>query len=277
MRWLFLLLLIANIAYVGWGLTREPVAEDSGAVTTVKPDTPRIVLLRELHDGSSTPALAQAGEQSGPVPTAAADAPPTTAVADAGAAADEPPGVADRSPVEAPAEPADEQADRRDRAAQDQPPGEDRCYTLGPFRDRDQLDAFTRVIKSHAVDTGFRSRDEKEQSMFWVFLDSTGSLAQARELSDELVSRGIKDYFIIGSGEHKYGISLGQFSAKERAYRHAKRIRELGFEPVVEPVFRTYTIYWLDYRMKAADAIPPQVFEEGLPESVSRLDRPCQP
>ena len=119
--------------------------------------------------------------------------------------------------------------------------------------------------------------DEKERSMFWVLLESTGSMAQARALSKELVSKKIRDYFIISSGAHKYGISLGHFREKEGAYRLAQRVRDLGFEPVVEPVFRTYTIYWLDYRMKAGETIPPEVFEEKLPASVSRLNRPCQP
>jgi hypothetical protein len=44
----------------------------------------------------------------------------------------------------------------------------DACHTLGPFRKLDRLRAFTRAIKDYVVDASFRSRDEQEQSMFWV-------------------------------------------------------------------------------------------------------------
>jgi hypothetical protein len=273
MRWLFLLLLAANIAYVGWELNREPATNPG--VTSAMTDTPRIVLLSELHDAQPAPVVTQVDAGSEPARQKSADTPLGTA--DAEAPVDESTTAVAKALPEPPVQPADTQTGQHAETPPDQVAAEDRCYSLGPFRELDELRAITRAIKSHVVDTSFRSLDQKEPSMYWVLLDSTDSLAQARALAQELVSRNIKDYFIIGGGAHKYGISLGQFSEKKRADRHAKHVRDLGFEPVVEPVFRSDTVYWLDYRMKARNTIPPQVFEDMLPESVNRLDRPCQP
>ena len=279
MRWLFLLLLIANIAYVGWELNREPAAVPE--IATVKTDTPRIVLLSELQRESTPPAITQSGEDDVPAPQVQAETPPTTAMADADAAVDEPLAAAAEQiepaiPVE-PAIPADVAASQHSETLSAQPAGEDQCFTLGPFRELDQLSALTQAIKSYVVETEFRSKDEQKPPMFWVYLESAGSLAKAKILSKELEQKKVGDYFILISGEHKYGISLGIFREKARANRHEKRIRKLGFEPVIEPIIHTYTIYWLDYRMKAGDAIPPQVFEANLPESANIQDRPCQP
>jgi hypothetical protein len=100
-------------------------------------------------------------------------------------------------------------------------------------------------------------------------------MKQAKALTRELVNKGIKDYFIITSGPNKYGISLGYFSSKERAYRHARRVEKAGFDAIAEPVFRDYTIYWLDYRIQAGKQIPQKVFDDLLENKASRLSRSC--
>ena len=111
--------------------------------------------------------------------------------------------------------------------------------------------------------------------MFRVFLKPVGSKQEANALIKQLVSKNIKDYFIITDGPNKNGISLGYFSNKRRAYGHADRVRKLGFDVVVEPVFRTYIIYWLDYRIKKGHEIPQQIFDDHLENSAQRLSRTC--
>ncbi len=111
--------------------------------------------------------------------------------------------------------------------------------------------------------------------MFRVLLKPVGSKQEANALIKELVSKNIRDYFIITVGPNKNGISLGYFSNKGRAHRHADRVRKLGFDVIAEPVFRTYTIYWLDYRIKTGNEIPRQVFDDHLDNSAQRLSRTC--
>ncbi len=178
------------------------------------------------------------------------------------------------------------QADRQDVMSAEMPaekpvqvpvakPKNDLCYTLGPFREIKTLRLVTREIKDYVVDASFRSREEQEQTMFRVLLKPVGSKQEARALTRELASKNIKDYFIITEGPSKNAISLGYFSSKSRAYRHADRVRKLGFDVVAEPVFSTYTIYWLDYRIKADHEIPQRIFEDHLEKSSQRLNRSC--
>ena len=80
---------------------------------------------------------------------------------------------------------------------------------------------------------------------------------------------------MISSGPQKNGIALGRYKEKDRAYAHEKKVKRLGFMPVVEPVFRSYTIYWLDYEVPAGKVIPREIFAKHLAKKINRLDRSC--
>ena len=296
MRWLFLLLLVLNIAYLAWELNREHA--QSAVSNTLPKGVERIVLLRELKSekqldeeaivqASTEPAIADAVQA--PV-TASSDI--DTASLDQVEAKISDIQTADVASAEIPAVIKDEmqedevQADRRDAMSAEMPaekpvqvpvakPKDDLCYTLGPFREMKTLRLVTREIKDYVVDASFRSREEQEQTMFRVLLKPVGSKQEAKALTRVLASKNIKDYFIITEGPSENAISLGYFSSKSRAYRHADRVRKLGFDVVAEPVFNTYTIYWLDYRIKADREIPPQIFEDHLEKSSQRLSRSC--
>jgi hypothetical protein len=285
MRWLFLLLLVLNVGYVAWELERErPKAVHTTALPT---GVERIVLLHELEsrkaeegdiaqpattpdkqqalikpseDDSTKPQQAEAGQT---------QAMPTQVAVAADVSADMETMAESRGPAR-PEAPAD-----RPEVASEESSAVDLCYTLGPFSEMQTLRLVTREIKDYVVEASFRSREEQEQSMFRVFLKPVGSKQEAKALIKELVSNNIRDYFIITDGPNKNGISLGYFSSKRRAYGHADRVRKLGFDVIVEPVFRSYTIYWLDYRIRSGNEIPQQIFDDHLENSAQRLSRTC--
>ncbi|MGD2054892.1 MAG: hypothetical protein PVG45_12395 [Gammaproteobacteria bacterium] len=269
MRWLFLFLLVLNAGYLAWELNRD--RQPQSMQYTVPRGVERIVLLEELEREQPAETVAQvndtalqpqADEKSGAAATpAAAVASETT-----GAAPVEVASLNSSAAAPGGEEPA---------VAAENEPAVDRCYTLGPFSEMKTLRLVTREIKDYVIEASFRSREEQEQSMFRVYLKPVGSKREARELIKELVSNNIRDYFIITDGPNKNGISLGYFSNKGRAYRHAERVRKLGFDAIAEPVFRTYTIYWLDYRIKAGNEIPRQIFDQHLENSAQKLSRSC--
>ena len=149
------------------------------------------------------------------------------------------------------------------------------CYTLGPFRDLGKLRAVTRGIKSYVVEASYRSHEEKEHAMFWVFLKPVADYSHAKILADSLKKKKVSDYFIIKSGLKKNGISLGHFRDKDRAYNHSAHIKTLGFESDVEAIFKDYTIYWLDYEVDQGKNIPESLFEKHLTGKINRLLREC--
>ena len=285
MRWLFLLLLVLNIGYVAWELERE---RPQHVHTTALPiGVERIVLLRELESGTAEkqdiaqPATTPGTQQAQIKPSKDDSAQPQQA--EAGQTRTTPTQVAVVADVSADLETmaesqgsahSDAPADRPEVTPEDKP-AVDLCYTLGPFSEMQTLRLVTREIKDYVVEASFRSREEQEQTMFRVFLKPVGSKQEAKALIEELVSKNIRDYFIITDGPNKNGISLGYFSNKGRAYGHADRVRKLGFDVIVEPVFRTYTIYWLDYRIKSGNEIPQQIFDDHLENSAQRLSRTC--
>ena len=137
------------------------------------------------------------------------------------------------------------------------------------------LRVVTREIRDYVVEASFRSKEEQEQTMFRVLVRAVGSKQEAKAMIRELDSKNIRDHFIITEGPNTNAISLGYFSSKSRAYRHADRVRKLGCDAYAEPVFRRYTIYWLDYRIKAGSEIPQQIFDDHLQSSGQQLTRAC--
>ena len=240
MRWFFLFLVVLNIAYIGWGLSGS-----SSEVYSVRPmpkGIPSIALLSELGTASRVSEADAEQKKAGKKPVV---------VAAAG------------------------QGDPASTEKQDVSAKEDRCYTLGPFRELIDLRDFTRAIKNYVKSASFRSRDEKEQTIFWVYLKPASSPEEASALSQRLTHMKVKDHYVIKTGQQINGISLGHFKEKNRAYTHSASIRELGFSPVVEPVFKDYTLYWLDYRVAPEKSVPADVFKKHLTEKINQLQRQC--
>lgn len=279
MRWFFLLLVLVNIGYVAWELNRE---HPQPAVKSQPKGVETIVLLSELV---AEPAKKQTDEQLvavDVVPQAAsqksdAEPLPLTAVdkPDAQSALSKPeaePGGAD-GPVVAML-PGSGKPAKPTVTTRPEPAG-DLCYTLGPFSEMKTLRLVTRQIKDYVVEASFRSKEEQEQTRFRVLIGPVGSKQEAKALIKKLNSKNIRDHFIITEGPKRNAISLGYFSSKGRAYRYADRVRKLGFDATAEPVFRSYTIYWLDYRIKAGSEVPQQLFNDHLENSAQRLSRAC--
>jgi len=280
MRWFFLLLVVVNVAYVAWELNREQAVHADKAHLPV--GVQRIVLLRELESGTSAKQdVAQlsakaAVKQSTTTPAEEVPVTSRSPASDQDLAGATLPGnavavevnvVMAEKQLAAPEEKVAVKAVAK--------PAGDLCYTLGPFSEMNTLRLVTREIKDYVVEASFRSKEEQEQTMFRVYVRPVGNKQEAKALIKELVSKNIRDYFIITDGPNKNGISLGFFSNKGRAYRHADRVRKLGFDATAEPVFRSYTIYWLDYRIKAGHEIPQQIVDDHLENSAQRLSRDC--
>jgi len=281
MRWLFLLVLSLNVAYVAWQMSLP--ATDSYAKVLPLKNVPTIVLLDEVQ----TKQAAQSSEKSEPEAAASliavgahhadeqggADQPGVEAVA-----AEE---VPEKSAVEVSENVSAEQVTAVAVAVSepDVPVQNGGCFTLGPFRDLDKLRSLTREIKSYVVAADFRGREEKEQYLYWVYIQPEKNMSEAIKTGKRLKASKVKDFYVIRKGEHIYGISLGRFRNKASALRLEKKVSKLGFDVIVEPVFKTVTVYWLDYQLADGASIPDSVIDQYIQSSktgdVSRLVRDC--
>jgi len=153
------------------------------------------------------------------------------------------------------------------------------CFTMGPFRDLAKLRGLTREIKSYVVKTDFRGREEKEPTLYWVYLEPEKNRKQAIKTGKRLKAKKIKDFYVIRDGEKVNGLSLGYFRNKKSAYSLAKKVKNLHFKVVIESVVRTYTLYWLDYQLAEGVAIPESSIKKfttsSKKEKINNLIRDC--
>ena len=307
MRWLFLFVVSLNLAYFAWQSTREP-ADRYADVEPLKNVSP-IVLLKEVSTSldeleadstgtivSSTadksaevdepvekPAVSEASRQQSEDVSSVAEA--ETAVQVTADTAIQP--ATDES---SPENTAKQQSSlvtegRAALAAVTAPAAlqpaqpDERCFTLGPFRDLDKLRGLTREIKSYVTEADFRGKEERGQAIYWVYLSPEKSRKEAIATGKQLKSKKIKDFYIIRDGDKVNGISLGHFRNKAGAYGLAKKVTQLGFDVNVEPIFKTYTIYWLDYQLTEGVTIPEEIFDKYTTntnkDKVTRLKREC--
>lgn len=302
MRWIFLFVFSLNLAYIAWEMNRSP-SDDYTHVAALKNVQP-IVLLSELKQQQGD--FVKSGQESAEV----------TVAADENVSADSVDGkladpeeertaqvvLADKTPQVKPEVvtikiseqvPEVKQAEIKKQPDQVVTSPEKTepvkvvtkssqaasCYTLGPFRDLDKLRGLTREIKSYVVKADFRGREEKEQTLYWVYVKPEKNRTQAIATGKRLKAKKIKDFYVIRDGDKVNGLSLGHFRSKDGAYGLAKKVTKLGFDVLVEPVFRSYTIYWLDYQLSSGVSIPESIFEQytqsDSKDKISRLSRDC--
>ncbi len=291
MRWLFLFVFTLNLAYIGWEMSQSP-SEDYADVPALK-NVQTIVLLSELKQQAADAAKAEHGEDGAEkaltevrVAEAALAENATAVEADPVATQEKPPQVVKPEPVKAIEIKAIENAEKpvvttaaTQPVTATRPAQSASCFTLGPFRDLDKLRALTREIKSYVVEADFRGREEREQTLYWVYIKPEKNRTSAIETGKRLKAKKVKDFYVIRDGEKVNGLSLGHFRNKNGAYGLAKKVKNLGFDVIVEPVFKTYTVYWLDYKLAGGVDIPESIFDKHVKaakkDKISRLSRGC--
>ncbi|HEY9664080.1 MAG TPA: hypothetical protein V6C65_36980, partial [Allocoleopsis sp.] len=89
--------------------------------------------------------------------------------------------------------------------------------------------------------------------------------------------RGVKDIYVVADEANRNAISLGVFSQRSGAVERQKKIRKLGYHPLLADRFRDTPNYWLDARGSAA-ALPAAGVFSDLAEgdvAIGRADLPC--
>jgi len=122
------------------------------------------------------------------------------------------------------------------------------CHSLGPFKKRKQAEQVKNRLQEDGVLLSFRMSNESKRKGYWVYLSPLADHEAARKKARTLKKKhGIKDIFIVGTGEKKNGISLGVFSKFELAYRRQSEIRNLGYDAQLTDVKLPTKEFWLDW------------------------------
>lgn len=248
MRAFALLLILANLGFLGWSQLIDVRYQRAGeAVRMGASSPPRLVLTTEAVSPSINPPMG-------------------SAAANADHAAAEGAEVVESVPAETVASETAVAAITNDVA----------CVSVGAFRD------LTAAVQASAAlqTAGYFSRQRVEQGEvwlgYWVSVQNLASREEAEKALEELNGRGISDAYILPASDPPNVLSLGVFTDAARAQRRVAEIRDLGFDAQVADRKRAGSVYWIDVDLPAPGEMFDSAILQSEPGRIVRLEfRPC--
>jgi hypothetical protein len=186
--------------------------------------------------------------------------------------------------VDSPAEPPTAAAQRQvaaDSAAEDPPaPVADepvptpamRCARVGPLDDNGAAQV------REALPAGFAVLEERTEDIeiadgYFVMIPPLPSRAAGNEMLQRLSAAGVRDTWLFRAGANENAISLGLFSRRATAERHAANIADKGFEAEVRQRMKTEPRRFLV--VEAPATLPPLDEQLELPEDARVSEAAC--
>jgi len=246
MRILVLILLVANLLYLGWELDRESrtAVRNSAAALPVPPGTRRLTLLGELD---------QPPPARDPAPQSYTD--PDPALRELVAH------LPDFSlrPLAVPLP-----AEGLPRT----------CFTFGPLPDERQALWLGDWFRARQVEVRHRTTEETPRQLFWIYLAPDGDRAAAEALMKDLERQGVRDYRLITRGDLGNAVSLGLFSSQAEVNRRLSELAEKGYRPIVVPYQDVTRFHWLDVAITDDPVVLREMFE-GYPARYRSVPVQC--
>ncbi len=266
MKWLFYILLVANLGMFIWLFPQRDgmasrgsppadvgqlllVDEPAGDANVATQDAPPAIL--------PLPPVTEAGAPGTPEPSQPAESPQLPAVVEA----DEPPLAEETPPPEPP-----------------EPPSEPICASVGAFGKRSQAELLSVRLLAQGVKTEIASEAINEQAGFWVLIPPQPDRETAIKIAKQLEAAGVDDIWRFTSGKLAHAISLGLFRDQERAQARRDKIAAMGFEPEVQPRYREKTNYWLNFQYTGESPLNEDRWQELSEENpqFELNESPCQ-
>ena len=248
MKWVILCLVLMNVAFFGWRLSRDQDA--LVAVEAEIPATPptmvnRLLLLSELEQGVLRQRRSLPSQRS--IALARPRSPDERAEANANTAT-----VSVAS----------------DRTVASESGTE--CYTLGPLENEDDIAALGAWFNAQGSQAKLRSDERREVASTWVFVPPFESREAADAHVQEMQLANIDDIYVIPRGDMANAISLGLYSQSETLKRRISQLEARGFSSSVLPRYRTVTASWFDVVTSAAQPMTVGVLDQIFPGLIVR-------
>jgi hypothetical protein len=233
MKWLFLLLLIGNIAYFSWNLFGE-----GGAVSVEKP-LPEVVvsnaqlqLLSELTQDEMPPLRGIVDEKESEQGEIKADEE-----------------INNGSEVVTDTEPGVEQVASSDEEMITPEP-QRLCYRVTNINKKKNQESLLRVIKEDNGRLLSEGETQIQLKKYWVMLPPYKSPSAAIAALKQLKETKVKDYYRIHSGDYTNAISLGLYSTIDAAKRRVREVRAQNItvgSPKLEEIELPAKRFWLTF------------------------------
>ena len=252
MRWIFIIMLLLNLAYFGWELDRQVRIdrENAGppAISTAGVQTLKLISESDVEPVTYTPVSAE----DGPGITAGAATDTLFALPDNGLVTELP--------------------DFTIAGINDTGRGEF-CYTFGPIEEEVLATGVEDWFTSRRAQTYMRYTDETGQ-LFWIYLAPSQDNNDAMSIIRDLQDQGINDYRVVSSGNLGNAISLGLYSGQSAVNQRLGELEQKGYKPVVVPYREGKRIYWIDVRLSMDPGALETVFQ-GYPARYNYVPVDC--
>jgi hypothetical protein len=150
------------------------------------------------------------------------------------------------------------------------------CGELGPVRSRNMAVGYRRtLLKIGASEARVEPRTGKEEVGYWTMIPEMPDTASAEAMLRKLQKAGLKDLWLMRKGEHKNAISLGLYTERRYAQRHANTIRKKGFSPVVVPKQKNTRVYWIVFSGVEKKGLQ-ELENENIPAKMTLIKKVCK-
>lgn len=246
MKWLFLLLLIVNIAVFAWGYQHEqipkPVVEAGGDLGNMR-------LISELAEKNT--AESETEPEPEPEQEGEAESQPVTETEEKVAS------------VEAKSEKtASEDVPEQSAKPQTGAVAVRKCGVIGPLKDRQEAKDIVEDLNQTELEAKLERKIEKEQIGFWVVIPPVEDGSQAQAKIDELAKVGVEDIWHFRGGGMKNAISLGMFAKKENAEKLSQEVLAKGFETEMRPRYINRTSYLVRFAISKPKNVAENIWSE---------------
>jgi hypothetical protein len=247
LRWLFLILLLCNLALFAWGYRQAP--PEHKTPTPLPEGAPTILLI----DEDPTPPVAPDSKQDNAGLSRPEQHPPVTESEQL-----------DESTRSNAADGTESAADdRQDAAISEEPPRP--CVRLGPLDEEHAAFDVIAVLTDRDHEPELKVVNDKEQVGYWVLI------VPGDEDPDFVVSNlelaGINDVWRFTKGDLAGTVSLGLYSSKEEAEERRQELADKHFDSEIKPRFIDKYTYWIETRYdpgsESASAALEQVFNQN--------------
>lgn len=247
MRVVFFALLFVNLVVFAWSQWLSPSAAPAAAVATAALGSAaggappsRILLASERP--TAAPAAAAVAERSAAAGTTPADAVLSTVALEEGV------------PSAGPAAAADAQ----------------RCVSMGPFSEIGLTAQATAMLKQDGYAPRQRPATGPVPDGYMVMIGPLPNQAAQERVVRRLSRGGLDDAFALPKLEDGFAVSVGLFSARQRAERRVLAVERMGLKASVVERTRPGTVYWLDFDLKTPAGAP------GTPDPLLTPSDPAQ-
>jgi hypothetical protein len=258
MRWLFLLLLCANVAIFVWGYQKE--MDGRGSEVVVPPGIGNLQLLSEIN-GGGTDAAAEEADQGVPSPEILPvenqpepEAPVVAEIGQDGMGVREQDASGDVLPSGGQTE---------DKTGEGVAEVGLVCGSLGPFERGSLARSVVAELTRQGIDASLQQEMIQKPIGFWVLIPPLASQQEAIRVVEDLSSQGVRDIRRFVKGTQKNGISLGVFSSRENAEKRRREILTKGKRTEIQPRHIKVSVYRVEYRANSA----------GLQQTIEGLKR----